>query len=115
MLDKLVDFGKQIFTLKGQVDTNTSDIKELRDDLRELSSAYAKLHLSNNELKLRFAHLKETEGRERDNLTREWQIYQDKYQQDQEIVLLKLTNLIQEEKISRLSEKNQTKLLGREE
>ena len=42
-------------------------------------------------------------------------MYQDKYQQDQEIVLLKLKNLIQEEQIARLSEKsNRTKLLGGE-
>jgi hypothetical protein len=46
------------------------------------------------------------EGSERDKLTREWQIYQDNYQKDQEIVFLKLKNLIQEEKISQLSQKN---------
>jgi hypothetical protein len=48
--------------------------------------------------------------------TREWQTYHDNYQKDQEIVFLKLKNLIQEEKISRLSQKaDQPKLSGEDD
>jgi predicted RNase H-like nuclease (RuvC/YqgF family) len=112
MLDKLVDFGKQLFTLKVKVEKNTVGIQELRDNLQELTSDVTKLTIANNELKILFTHLKETEGTERHKLVREWQIYQ----QDQEIVFLKLKNMLQSEQISRLSEKSdQTKLLGGKE
>jgi hypothetical protein len=33
MWQKLYEFGKQLLTLKGQVEKNTQDIKELRQDL----------------------------------------------------------------------------------
>jgi regulator of replication initiation timing len=113
MFDKIVDFGRQLLSLKSQIEKNVSDIKELRDDLKALSNAFIELRISNNELKTRFDHLKETERSERDKLVREWQVYQDNYQKDQEIVLLKLKNLIQDERISKLSETNdQPKLSG---
>jgi predicted RNase H-like nuclease (RuvC/YqgF family) len=116
MWDKLFEYGKQILSLTKRVDENTSDIKELRASLKELTSVVVNLANSNNELRILFEHLKETEGSERDKLTREWQIYQDNYQKDQEIVFLKLKNLIQEEKISRLSQKtDQPKLSGEDE
>jgi hypothetical protein len=116
MWDKLFEYGKQILSLTKRVDENTSDIKELRVSLKELTSVVVNLANSNNELRILFEHLKETEGSERDKLTREWQIYQDNYQKDQEIVFLKLKNLIQEEKISRLSQKtDQPKLSGEDE
>jgi predicted RNase H-like nuclease (RuvC/YqgF family) len=112
MWDKLFEYGKQILSLTKRVDENTSDIKELRASLKELTSIVVSLAHSNNELKTLFEHLKETEGSERDKLTREWQIYQDNYQKDQEIVFLKLKNLIQEEKISQLSQKNDSPKLS---
>jgi predicted RNase H-like nuclease (RuvC/YqgF family) len=116
MWDKLFEYGKQILSLTKRVDENTSDIKELRASLKELTSVVVNLANSNNELRILFEHLKETEKSERDKLTREWQIYQDNYQKDQEIVFLKLKNLIQEEKISRLSQKtDQPKLSGEDE
>lgn len=115
MWDKIVEYGKQILSLTKRVEENATDIKELRDNLQELVSKVAELAMSNNTLKMQFKYLEKTEGSERDKLAREWHIYQEKYQQDQEIVLLKLKNLIQEEKISRLSEKSdRTKLLGEE-
>lgn len=106
MWDKLFEYGKQILSLTKRVDENTSDIKELRASLKELTSVVVNLAHSNNELKILFEHLKETEKSDRDKLTREWQVYQDNYQKDQEIVFLKLKNLVQEEKISRLSQNN---------
>jgi regulator of replication initiation timing len=113
MFDKIVDFGKQLLSLKGQIEKNVSDIKELRDDLKTLSTAFMELRISNNELKTRFDHLKEMEKSERDKLVREWQVYQNNYQKDQEIVFLKLKNLIQDDKISKLSQNNEEpKLLG---
>lgn len=116
MWDKLFEYGKQILSLTKRVDENTSDIKELRTDFKELTSIVVNLAQSNNELKILFEHLKETEGNERNKLTREWQMYQDNYQKDQEIVFLKLKNLIQEEKISQLFQKNsQPKLSDRDE
>ncbi len=115
MWDKIVEYGKQILSLTKRVEENATDIKELRDNLQELVSKVAELAISNNALKIKFEYLEKTEESERNKLTREWQIYQEKYQQDQEIVFLKLKNLIQEEQISRLSEKSdRTKLLGGE-
>jgi chromosome segregation ATPase len=105
MFDKLVDFGKQLFALKGQVEKNASDIKELRSDFKELTACVANLSQSHQELKILFQHLKETEASERDKLEREWTVYQERYEKDQEIVFLKLKNLIQEERIDRLSER----------
>jgi septal ring factor EnvC (AmiA/AmiB activator) len=78
MWDKLFEYGKQILSLTKRVDENTSDIKELRASFKELTSVVVNLAHSNNELKILFEHLKETEASERDKLTREWQIYQDK-------------------------------------
>jgi regulator of replication initiation timing len=116
MWDKIVEYGKQILSLTKRVEENATNIKELRGNLQELVSKVAELAISNNELKVRFAHLKETEESERDNLAREWQTYQEKYQQDQKIMLLELKNMFQSEQISRLSEKSdRTKLLGGEE
>jgi predicted RNase H-like nuclease (RuvC/YqgF family) len=116
MWDKLFEYGKQILSLTKRVDENTADIKELRASLKELTSVVVNLANSNNELRILFEHLKETEKSERDKLTREWQIYQDNYQKDQEIVFLKLKNLVQEEKISRLSQKtDQPKLSGEDD
>jgi hypothetical protein len=43
MWQKLYEFGKQLLTLKNQVDKNTQDIKELRQDLKELTSLVQKL------------------------------------------------------------------------
>jgi hypothetical protein len=116
MWDKLIEYGRQILSLTKRVDENTSDIKELRNNLKELTSVVVTLAHSNSELKILFEHLKETEESERDKLTREWQIYQDNYQKNQEIVFLKLKNLVQEEKISRLLKKNdQPKLSGEDD
>jgi hypothetical protein len=71
------------------------------------------LRISNNELKTRFDHLKEVEKNERDKLVREWQVYQNNYQKDQEILFLKLKNLIQDDRIPKLSQNNEElKLLG---
>jgi uncharacterized protein YoxC len=39
MWEKLYSFGKDLLTLKGQVEKNTADIKELRQDLKDLTSA----------------------------------------------------------------------------
>ncbi len=113
MFDKIVDFGRQLLSLKSQIETNVSDIKELRDDLKALSNAFMELRISNNELKNRFDHLKEMEKNERDKLAREWQVYQDNYQKDQEIAFLRLKSLIQDDRISKLSRNNEEpKLLG---
>jgi chromosome segregation ATPase len=106
MLDKLVDFGKQLFSLKGQVEKNTSDIKDLRTDLKELTTYIINLSKSHQELKILFQHLKDTEASEREKLEREWAMYQERYEKDQEIAFLKLKNLIQEDRIDRLSGKN---------
>jgi hypothetical protein len=38
MWEKLYSFGKDLLTLKGQVEKNTADIKELRQDLKDLTS-----------------------------------------------------------------------------
>ena len=43
MWQKLYEFGRQLLTLKSQVEKNTQDIKELRQDLKELTSAVQKL------------------------------------------------------------------------
>jgi regulator of replication initiation timing len=83
MWDKIVEYGKQILSLTKRVEENATDIKELQVNLQELVSKVAELALSNNSLNMRFEHLKETEGSERDKLAREWQVYQEKYQQDQ--------------------------------
>ncbi len=111
MFDKLVDFGKQLFALKGQVEKNTSDIKELRDDLKELTAYVIRLSHSHRELKILFQHLKETEASEREKLEREWLVYQERYEKDQEITFLKLKNFLQEERIARLSGENNTSRL----
>jgi uncharacterized protein YoxC len=39
MWEKLYSFGKDLLTLKGQVEKNAADIKELRQDLKDLTSA----------------------------------------------------------------------------
>ena len=46
MWDKILEFGKELLTLKGQVGTNTSDIKELQKDLKDLTSAVRDLSFS---------------------------------------------------------------------
>ena len=43
MLQKLYEFGRQLLTIKSQVEKNTQDIKDLRQDLKELTSAVQKL------------------------------------------------------------------------
>jgi hypothetical protein len=83
------------FTKK--IDANTSDIKELRDSLRELTSATISLSNSNNEIKFLFEQLKKDNEDEKEHLLKEWQLFQDKNKQDQEAVLLKLKNLLREE------------------
>jgi hypothetical protein len=52
MWQKLYDFGKQLLTLKSQVENNTQDIKEMRQDLKELANIVQSLAYSvqrNNE------------------------------------------------------------------
>ena len=52
MWNKLYDFGRQLLTLKSQVEKNTQDIKEVRQDLKELTNAVQGLAYSvqrNNE------------------------------------------------------------------
>jgi hypothetical protein len=39
MWEKRYSFGKDLLTLKGQVEKNTADIKEFRQDLKDLTSA----------------------------------------------------------------------------
>jgi cell division protein FtsL len=39
MWEKLYSFGKDLLTLKRQVEKNATDIKELRQDLKDLTSA----------------------------------------------------------------------------
>jgi hypothetical protein len=43
MWQKLYEFGKQLLTLKSQVEKNTQDIKDLRQDLKVLTAAVQKL------------------------------------------------------------------------
>jgi hypothetical protein len=43
MWQKIYEFGKQLLTLKSQVEKNTQDIEELRQDLKNLTSAVQKL------------------------------------------------------------------------
>jgi cell division protein FtsL len=43
MWDKILEFGKELLTLKRQVGSNTSDIQELQKDLKELTSAVREL------------------------------------------------------------------------
>lgn len=43
---KLYEFGKQLLALKGQVEKNTQDIKDVRQDLKELTSLVHKLAYS---------------------------------------------------------------------
>jgi hypothetical protein len=83
------------FTKK--IDANTSDIKELRDSLRELTSAVISLSNSNNEIKFLFEQLKKDNEDEKEHLLKEWQLFQDKNKYEQEAVFLKLKNLIREE------------------
>lgn len=37
-LSQVVKFGKEILTLKGQVEKNTLEIKEIREDLKQLAT-----------------------------------------------------------------------------
>lgn len=37
-LSQIVKFGKEILALKGQVERNTVDIKEMREDLKQLAT-----------------------------------------------------------------------------
>jgi hypothetical protein len=43
MWQKIYEFGKQLLTLKSQVEKNTQDLKELRQDLKNLTAAVQKL------------------------------------------------------------------------
>jgi SMC interacting uncharacterized protein involved in chromosome segregation len=43
MWQKLIEFGKQLLTLKGQVEKNTRDIQDLRADLDDLVSQVIEL------------------------------------------------------------------------
>jgi predicted nucleic acid-binding Zn-ribbon protein len=43
MWQKLLEFGKELLSLKKQTEVNTSDIKEIRQDIKDLAEAVRKL------------------------------------------------------------------------
>jgi chromosome segregation ATPase len=102
MLDKAWEYTKQLIALKGQVDKNTSDLKELSNDLKQLTTLVRDLAESNRELRTLFNHLKETEKSERENLRKDFQSLEREQHQSQENLLLKLQIAIQEAQLSRL-------------
>jgi predicted nucleic acid-binding Zn-ribbon protein len=104
MFDKLLEFGKQLLSIKSQVEKNTTDIKELGQQIKDLTSAVVKLSESNQLLRLSMEHLKETEEDKRNRLSKDFQQLQENYKRDQENMFLKLQVLMQQEQISRLSQ-----------
>jgi uncharacterized protein YoxC len=90
--DDLIKFGKDLLTLKGQVDSNTSDIKELREDLKDLTTAVRDLSFSVQRLTDAVDHNKELDKSERDNLTLQWQSERDRLIAQLQNALLKMEN-----------------------
>lgn len=43
MWQKLLEFGKELLALKKQTELNTSDLKEIRQDIKDLAEAVRKL------------------------------------------------------------------------
>lgn len=102
MLDKAWEYTKQLIALKSQVDKNTSDLKELSRDLKELTSLVRDLAESNREIRTLFNHLKETEKSERENLRKDFQSLEREQRQSHENLMLKLQIAIQDAQLSRL-------------
>ena len=92
MWDKILEFGKELLTLKGQVGTNTSDIKELQKDLKDLTSAVRDLSFSVQRLTDSIELSKELEKSERDKLTWQWQSERDRLITQLQNALLKMEN-----------------------
>jgi uncharacterized protein YoxC len=92
MWDKIIEFGKELLALKGQVSSNTSDIKELQKDLKDLTSAVRDLSFSVQRLTDSIDHNKELEKSERDKLTWQWQSERDRLIAQLQNALLKMEN-----------------------
>jgi uncharacterized protein YoxC len=86
MWEKLYSFGKDLLTLKGQVEKNTADIKELRQDLKDLTSAV-------------------------DNLVRVVQRNEDRASNEREKEKLKQENLVLQLKNALLEQESRLRLL----
>jgi chromosome segregation ATPase len=86
MWEKLYSFGKDLLTLKGQVEKNTADIKELRQDLKDLTSAV-------------------------DNLARVVQRNEDRANNERDKEKLKQENLVLQLKNALLEQENRLRLL----
>ena len=87
MWEKLYSFGKDLLTLKGQVEKNTADIKELRQDLKDLTSAV-------------------------DHLVRVFQRNEDRASNEREKEKLKQENLVLQLKNALLEQENRLRLLS---
>ena len=85
MWEKLYSFGKDLLTLKGQVEKNAANIKELRQDLKDLTSAV-------------------------DNLARVVQRNEDRANNEREKEKLKQENLVLQLKNARLEQENRLRL-----
>jgi uncharacterized protein YoxC len=92
MWEKILEFGKELLTLKKQVGSNTSDIQELQKDLKELTSAVRDLSFSVQRLTDSIDHNKELEKSERDKLTWQWQSERDRLIAQLQNALLKMEN-----------------------
>jgi uncharacterized protein YoxC len=92
MWDKILEFGKELLTLKRQVGSNTSDIQELQKDLKELTSAVRDLSFCVQRLTDSIDHNKELEKSERDKLTWQWQSERDRLIAQLQNALLKMEN-----------------------